>query len=138
MGKQCSRMENLNEKQLNKYQVTIHFNMDDDFMSVVPAHRVYINDLITKGIIDYYSVSMETHRCWITINALDKKEVTEYLEQSPLFKYWSIEIDELFVYDGQNLPTTCRAVKLTTNSISSLCTSDLYKKIQGLYLNNFH
>jgi hypothetical protein len=101
VGKQCSRMENLNEKQLNKYQVTIHFNMDDDFMSVVPAHRVYINDLITKGIIDYYSVSMETQRCWITINALDKKEVTEYLEQSPLFKYWSIEIDELFVYDGQ-------------------------------------
>jgi muconolactone delta-isomerase len=94
-------MENLNEKQLNKYQVTIHFNMDDDFMAVVPAHRVYINDLITKGIIDYYSVSMETQRCWITINALDKKEVTEYLEQSPLFKYWSIEIDELFVYDGQ-------------------------------------
>jgi len=101
MGKQCSRMENLNEKQLNKYQVTIHFNMDDDFMSVVPVHREYINDLITKGIIDYYSVSMETLRCWITINALDKKEVTEYLEQSPLFKYWSIEIDELFVYDGQ-------------------------------------
>jgi muconolactone delta-isomerase len=94
-------MENLNEKQLNKYQVTINFSMDDDFMSVVPSHRVYINDLITKGIIDYYSVSMETQRCWITINALDKKEVTEYLEQSPLFKYWSIEIDELFVYDGQ-------------------------------------
>jgi len=101
MGKQYCRMENLNEKQLNKYQVTISFNMDDDFMSVVPAHRAYINDLITKGIIDYYSVSMETQRCWITINALDKKEVTEYLEQSPLFKYWSIEIDELFVYDGQ-------------------------------------
>jgi hypothetical protein len=94
-------MENLNEKQLNKYQVTIHFNMDDDFMTIVPSHRVYINDLITKGIIDYYSVSIETQRCWITINALDKKEVTEYLEQSPLFKYWTIEIDELFVYDGQ-------------------------------------
>ena len=94
-------MENINEKQLNKYQVTIHFDMDDNFMSVVPPHRVYINDLITKGIIDYYSVSMETQRCWITINALDKREVTEYLEQSPLFKYWSIEIDELFVYDGQ-------------------------------------
>ncbi|MBI3882904.1 MAG: hypothetical protein HY305_01440 [Sphingobacteriales bacterium] len=94
-------MDNLNEEPINKYQVTISFDMDDEFMSLVPAHRVYINDLINRGIIDYYSVSMETQRCWITINALNKNEVSNYLNQSPLFKYWSIEIDELFVYDGQ-------------------------------------
>ena len=43
-------MENLNDDQLNKYQVTIHFDMDDDFMSFVPPHRLYIDDLINKGI----------------------------------------------------------------------------------------
>ena len=94
-------MENLNDGQLNKYQVTIHFDMDDDFMSFVPPHRLYIDNLINKGIIDYYAVSMETQRCWIMINAATKKEVSDHLGQSPLFKYWSIEIDELFVYDGQ-------------------------------------
>jgi hypothetical protein len=95
-------MENLNITEGNKYQATIHFEMDDEFMSFVPPHRVYINSLIDKGIIDYYSVSMETQRCWIIVNARTKKEVTTLLNKSPLKKYWTIEVDELFVYDSQN------------------------------------
>jgi hypothetical protein len=95
-------MENINFNQGNKYQVTIHFEMDDQFMSFVPPHRMYINNLIEKGIIEYYAVSMETQRCWIIINALNKKEVSSYLQESPLNKYWTVEIDELFVYDAQN------------------------------------
>ncbi len=94
-------MDYLNEKELNKYQVTIRFEMDDDFMSFVPPHRVYINSLIEKNIIDYYSVSMETQRSWWIINAANKNEVEEYLTESPLYKYWTVEIDELFVYDSQ-------------------------------------
>jgi hypothetical protein len=77
-------MEDLNFNELSKYQVTIHFEMDNDFMSFVPPHRIYINSLIEKGVIDYYSVSMETQRCWIIINAASKKEVTDCLQQSPL------------------------------------------------------
>lgn len=95
-------MENLKDDLYNKYQVTIHFEMDNDFMSFVPPHRIYINDLIDKGVIEYYTVSMETQRCWMLINALSKKEVTNYLQNSPLRKYWTIEIDELFVYDAQS------------------------------------
>ena len=95
-------MENINIDQSNKYQVTIHFEMDDEFMSLVPPHRVYINSLIEKGVIDYYSVSMETQRCWIVMNAFSKKEVNKYLKESPLKKYWTVEVDELFVYDAQN------------------------------------
>jgi hypothetical protein len=87
--------------QLNKYQVIISFEMDDEFMSLVSAHRTYINYLINKGAIDYYTVSMETQRCWIIINAEDKNKVEEYLRKSPIHKYWNYEIDELYIYDGQ-------------------------------------
>lgn len=94
-------MENLNEPRYSKYQVTIHFEMDDEFMSLVPEHRKIIDQLIDKNILDYYSVSMESHRCWMIINAVSKKEVEDYLLTTPLHKYWTIEIDELFVYDSQ-------------------------------------
>ena len=87
---------------MNKYQVTIHFEMDEDFMNLVPEHRVYINQLIDKNIIDYYSVSMESKRSWMIINAHNKKVVKDHLLGSPLYKYWTVEIDELFVYDGQS------------------------------------
>ena len=102
MGKQYYSMENINGPQLNKYQVTVQFFMDDAFMTFVPPHRVYINSLIVKNILDYYTVSMESQKSWMVFNAVSKIEVEKYLSKSPLYKYWTIEIDELFVYDGQS------------------------------------
>lgn len=87
---------------MQKYLATIHFEMSDEFMDLVPPHRTYINFLINKGTIDHYAVSMETQRSWITLNAEDKKEVEKILKKSPLFKFWTFEIDELFVLDGQH------------------------------------
>ena len=96
-------MENINDDQFNKYQVSIQFEMDEEFMGLVPEHRLYIDDLIDRGIIEYYAVSMETQRCWMIINAMSKKDVEDYLLETPLYKYWTIEIDLLFVYDSQTL-----------------------------------
>jgi diphthamide synthase (EF-2-diphthine--ammonia ligase) len=87
---------------MKKYQVTIRFEMSEEFMELVPEHRTYVNYLINKDVIDQYAVSMETQRVWITMNAKDKQEVEKLLEKSPLHKYWKIEIDELFVLDGQH------------------------------------
>jgi len=94
-------MENIDHSHLNKFLVTINFFMDDDFMTLVPSHRTYINFLINKGIIDSYAVSMESYRSWIMMTAENKEEIRDYLKKSPLFKYWTFEIDELFTYDGQ-------------------------------------
>jgi putative salt-induced outer membrane protein YdiY len=90
-----------------KYQVTINFKWDDEFMTLVPPHRTYINSLINKNIIEYYAVSMEVQRSWITINAESKEEIDKLLSKSPLYKYWTYEIHELFVLDGHGyrLPT---------------------------------
>ena len=95
---------------MKKYQAIISFEMDEEFMSLVPPHRTYINYLLNKGIIDTYAVSMEVQNSWITINANTKKEVEDILDKSPLSKYWNYEIVELFVYDSQS--TRLPAVQL--------------------------
>ena len=87
---------------MKKYQVTINFEMRDDFTDLIPPHRTYINYLINKEIIDQYVVSMETHKVWITINSESRKEVEELLKKSPIHKFWTYKIDELFVWDGQH------------------------------------
>jgi hypothetical protein len=87
---------------MKKYQISIHFKMDSEFMELVPPHRTYINYLINKEVIDQYAVSMETQRVWITINADGKNDISRILQKSPLFKYWTVEVDELFVLDGQH------------------------------------
>ena len=91
----------MEESNVKKFLVTINFFMDEQFMPLVAPHRTYINYLINKGIIDSYAVSMESYRSWIMMTAENKDEVRTYLKKSPLFKYWTFEIDELFVYDGQ-------------------------------------
>ncbi len=95
---------------MKKYQAIISFDLDEEFMTLVPPHRTYINYLLNKGIIDSYAVSMEVQKSWITINANDKKQVIDYLDKSPLSKYWDYEIVELFVYDSQS--TRLPAVQL--------------------------
>ena len=95
---------------MKKYQAIITFDMDEEFMTLVTPHRTYINYLLNKGIIDSYAVSMEVQKSWITINANDKKQVIDYLDKSPLSKYWEYEIVELFVYDSQS--TRLPAVQL--------------------------
>jgi muconolactone delta-isomerase len=87
---------------MKKFQVTIQFEMTDEFMSLVPEHRKYINTLIENGSIDQYAVSMESQQVWITFSAEDKGAVEAYLAKSPLFKFWTYEIDELFLFDGQH------------------------------------
>ena len=91
----------MEESKFKKFLVTIAFKMDEEFMTLVPPHRTYINYLINKGVIDSYAVSMESCRSWIMMTAESKNVIKQHLKKSPLFKYWNLEIDELFVYDGQ-------------------------------------
>lgn len=94
-------MENLKDKHLYKYQVTIRFEMNEEFMSLIPKHRSLINSLIDKQIIDSYAVSVQSQQGWIIINATSKVDAKKILSKSPLYKYWIVEVDEIFVYDGQ-------------------------------------
>ncbi len=87
---------------MRKFQVTIQFEMNEEFASHLPAHRAYINRLIREGIIDHYVVTMETRRVWITFSAEDKAAVAEYIAGSPLLKFWTYEIDEVFMVDGMH------------------------------------
>lgn len=86
---------------MKKFQAIISFTMDEQFLSLVPAHRTYINWLINKGTIDSYAVSMESQTCWVTLNTDTKAEADAIISKSPLYKYWTYQIEELFVYDSR-------------------------------------
>jgi len=85
---------------MRKFQVSINFFMDDGFMEAIPEHRALIDRLIREGAVDIYVVTMESLRAWITFTAESKKAVERHLRQSPLFRYWSYDIEEIFVVDG--------------------------------------
>jgi len=45
---------------------------------------------------------MESQTCWITLNTESKAKADSYLAKTPLYKYWTYTIEELFVYDSQH------------------------------------
>ena len=90
----------MNAREMRKFQVSINFFMDDGFMDLIPAHRTLVDRLIRQGVIDSYVVTMESLRAWITFTEASKKAVERHLRESPLFRYWSYEIEEVFVVDG--------------------------------------
>jgi hypothetical protein len=36
------------------------------------------------------------------MNAESKEAILDYLSKSPLYRWWTIEVDSLFVYDGKS------------------------------------
>ena len=87
---------------MKKFLVQIVFEWNESIMEIIPEHRKYINTLIEAQILEHYAVSMESLSLWITINATDKYEVEKLLKGSPFYKFWTYEINELMLWDGQN------------------------------------
>ena len=86
---------------MKKYQAIIQFTITEEFQELIPPHRVYINYLINKDLVDQYVVSLELRTAWITINATSRQEAEKILNKAPLAKYWTWDLTELNVWDGQ-------------------------------------
>lgn len=85
---------------MKKYQAIIQFKWNDEAAAIIEEHRAYINELIDEQVIEHYVVSMETQQAWVTLNAETREEAQEVLDNSPFAKFWTIELNELFLWDG--------------------------------------
>jgi hypothetical protein len=85
---------------MKKYQAIITFEWNDEAMAIIQEHRSYINELIDEQVIEHYVVSMETQQVWITLNADSPEQAREILEASPFSRFWTLELNELFLWDG--------------------------------------
>lgn len=74
---------------------------DGNFMRMIPAHRAYINELIAKGTILSYSISLDRSKGWIIFLSEQADEVLDTVQQFPIHQFITIEINELFIHDGE-------------------------------------
>jgi muconolactone delta-isomerase len=75
--------------------------IDLDFMRMIPAHRAYINELISGGQIISYSISFDRSKGWIIFLADNAADVLDTVQQFPIHQFITIEIHELFIHDGE-------------------------------------
>jgi hypothetical protein len=88
---------------MKRYMVQIWLvqNLGVDFMEVVPYHRIYINELMERGVISTYAIKADRSMGWINMNGKDEEEIESYVRKFPIFKFFTYEISELMIFDNE-------------------------------------
>jgi hypothetical protein len=79
----------------------LHDAFEEEFISLIPRHRAFINRLLEENIIEAYAISADRSRGWVTMNGQHGAAIQSIVEQFPLYRYLrEVEIDELFIFDS--------------------------------------
>ncbi len=82
---------------MNEYMIciTLPDTFTEEFISLIPEQRTYINNLMHKGIVTGYSLALDRSRLWVTMLRQSEVEVEQTLITFPLYKFFRYEIYEL-------------------------------------------
>jgi hypothetical protein len=76
-------------------------SLTEEFLSIIPAHRAFINRLLSEHIIEAYAITLNRRLGWVVINGTDEEDVRTIIEQFPLFPLFEIvDVDELLIFDN--------------------------------------
>jgi len=81
-------------------QVTLPQFLDEDFLSLIPEHRAYVDQLMNDGIITSYSLAKDKSTVWITFNSKNEKAVTKIIHSFPISFYIEFDIIELAFHNS--------------------------------------
>ncbi|WP_375437730.1 hypothetical protein [uncultured Hymenobacter sp.] len=86
-----------------KFMVTIQLPVvfTDDFVALIPRHRMFINQLIEENVVEAYAISADRTQGWITMNGSDKAAIQLVVQKFPLYPFFiNVQIKELFIFDS--------------------------------------
>lgn len=88
---------------MKKFMVQVYLPdyLNEDFYSVIPKHRAYINNLIENGSITNYCINAERTRGWIEMNAKSVEDVKHIINRFPIKKFIRYDINEIMIFDGE-------------------------------------
>lgn len=77
--------------------------INEQFMSLIPDHRSYVDTLMSRGIIHSYSLSADRSKIWISFSCQNEKEVAKYINRFPIAEYLEYEITELMFHNSADM-----------------------------------
>ena len=87
---------------MNEYMVIIRFTslFTKEFISLIPAQRTQVNQLMEKGILTSYSLSADRNTMWMTILATSEEAVEKTLRMMPLYGFMEFSVFELMFHNS--------------------------------------
>lgn len=86
-------------------EIDLPLPFDNEFISLIPKQRAYINQLMKDQIISSYAVSVEEGKLWTTILAESEAQVKEILSGFPIIDLTDYRIFKLAFYNTANTLT---------------------------------
>lgn len=77
--------------------------IDDNFESLIPDHRIYIDQLMNQGTINTYSLAADRSKLWISFNCRNEREVAKYINNFPIKDYITYEISPLLFHNTSQI-----------------------------------
>jgi hypothetical protein len=74
--------------------------MSEEFKSLIPFQRLFINGMMKKGIIVNYSLSLDRGKLWVVMAANSIHEVKNHVGTFPIYCYISYKVYELLFHEG--------------------------------------
>lgn len=86
---------------MSEFLVTITFSqqMSKEFLLLIPAHRVRVNELMQNGVITSYSLAADRSMLWITLLAESATSADLALTNLPLHPFMRYTIHELMFHN---------------------------------------
>lgn len=73
--------------------------IDEGFANRIPAQRIKVDELMEKGVLLSYSLSVDRQKLWCIFKASSESEVMESIAEFPLIKYMTPVITELMFHN---------------------------------------
>ena len=82
---------------MNQYMVEVRLpdSISQEFISLIPRQREYIDDMFNRGIISGYTLAMDRTKLWVTFVAKNVREVKDVLSSFPIIDYIEFDVHEL-------------------------------------------
>jgi len=71
-----------------------------EFFSLIPAQRTHIENLLERGTVMSYSLSLDRSRLWIYLNARNERDALDILKAFPLYQYFELSIHPLAFHNN--------------------------------------
>jgi hypothetical protein len=78
--------------------------LNEEFMSLIPAQRVLVDQFLESGILASYAFSLEDSKLWAVFNAESELDVWDWIQELPLSEFMEANIFFLNSYNENPCP----------------------------------
>ena len=72
---------------------------DEEFMALIPRQREQITRLLQTGVLASFGLNSERTKGWIVMAAQNEAAAMSVLEQFPLYKFITFDLQSLIAFD---------------------------------------